>query len=138
MTITIEELTEETLTGKLQNLTQEWIEAKVDEKEANTRRLSAEAHILELCKNQIKITGTTNLSTGLKIVCGFTEKWCQDTLVKLHAIWPKKVKFPFRTEYKPMNGNISELKEDMPELANMLNDALTVSASKPSFSFKGE
>lgn len=123
----------------LVELTEAWITSKIIEQEANRERLSIEARILELCKDKIVEKGTTNLSTGLKVATGFTERWDQESLNYMYDTFTddERKRFPFKREFKPSNEKIKILKEDVTAggLWDFISKSLTISPSKPSFSY---
>ncbi len=122
--------------SELQQLTDEWIKAKYDEQGANSLRLNIEAAILDLCKNTLKDKGTNNLDTGLKIVTGYTEKWDQQAIDDAANAWGSALPFPFQTQYKPVKALLDIVEAtDAPKFRE-LQKAMTLSPSKPSFSFK--
>ncbi len=122
-------------TETLEELTEIWRSSKLAEQEANRERLSAEARILELCHDQIKEKGTTNLPTGIKIVTSFTEKWDQESIAERYNDWCSDLPFPFKTEFKPIKELMDVISENEPSVFGEIQAALTLSPSKPSFSY---
>jgi len=120
---------------KLEELTNEWREAKSLEQEANRRRLAAEEKILKLCSDKIKNSGTTKLNTGIKVVRRTVQEWDQLELVSIYKQFNNKSLFPFKTEFKPVREKISIIQENNPDLWNMVQSALTTKEAKPAFSY---
>lgn len=126
-----------TTTPKLEKLANQWIEAKQEEQKAETKRLGIEAQIIAAAGKAIPTKGTCHVGP-LKIVTGFTDKWDQDALDLVDAKWLKKWPiFPFKSEWKPANGEINYLKENLPEAYAALKPALIeTKAKKPAFSME--
>lgn len=121
---------------ELSELTTLWLDAKKSEQDANRERLSVEARILELVT--LKDKGTNNLETGLKIVTGYTEKWDQEFISDAASNWTSELPFPFKTEFKPVKALLDVIESADAGKYRALQKALTLTPSKPSFSFKGE
>jgi hypothetical protein len=121
-------------TPAARKLVAEWTKAKLDERKANATRLDIESKLYKLYEAQIPEKGTVRVE-NLKISCGFTDKWDQDTLQDIRANWPDELPpFPFREELKPDGKAISYLKENMVEAYLRIEPALTQDPKKPSFS----
>ncbi len=115
-------------------LTEGWLLAKKVEQDANQRRLTIERQIVALCELPEK--GTTTLPTGLKVVTGYTEKWDQQVLDDAAGNWTSELPFPFKTEYKPVKALLDIIEVNDTHKYKELQKAVTVTPSKPSFSFK--
>ena len=121
-----------------EKLTARWRTAKKAVQAAQDHLLAIEVEIWNHEKHRLPPKGTTTLDTGLKIVTGFTEKWDQESLNKAYQGWEAPVPFPFKGEWKPDGKAISYLQQNLPEHYRTLQDALTISEKKPSFSMKTE
>lgn len=112
-----------------------WAEAKDREKKANATRLDIESKLYKLYEREIPEKGTVKIE-NLKIACGFTDKWNQDELQEIRAKWPDgcSVPFPFKEELKPDGKAISYIRDNVPDIYEVLSQALTQDPRKPSFS----
>lgn len=123
------------MTETLEELTFQWKSAKNAEQVANMLRLQIEQKVLELCGSELKDKGTNNLKTGLKVVTGYTEKWDNDALRDIRNMWCSNYSFPFREEFKPTRASLEFIEENDKAAFEEIQEALTVSPSKPSFSY---
>jgi hypothetical protein len=111
--------------------------AKNDLAEAKARLLEAEIALYQFYKNEIPEEGSFKVE-DLTIKTGFYQKWNQEALTKVEYSYPRKEKFPFSLEFKPDNRAISYIKDHRPDLYVMIEQALSLTPKKPSFSLKGE
>ncbi len=122
------------MNDRLVDLKDQLKEAKTAEKQANTRRINIESAIYEIVKGELVAKGTNNfVDAGLKIVTGFTEKWDQEQLIEARDLWKHNIAFPFKAELKPVAKDISYLKEHAPEAYKEIEQALTLTERKPTF-----
>lgn len=122
---------------RLEDLTNQWQEAKAAERAATERRLLIENQIIDIVGSELPIKGTSNFG-ALKIVSGVTEKWDQDAITRASVRWPnKRFPFPFRQEWKPNNDDLRTMGDNFPDLWERLEDAVTVEPRKPTFEVKG-
>jgi hypothetical protein len=124
--------------NKLEELTEQWLDYKKQEKNANQNRLYVESLILELCDSNVPKKGTMTLPHNIKVTTGFTEKWDQSRLQDIKKSWTANVPFPFKDELKPVSEALKVVRSITPSLGKEIDTALTVSPSKPYFSYKDE
>lgn len=120
----------------LQPLIEAWKTAKTLFDEAKANILAVENSILETLGDELQ-KGTNHFGE-LKIVCANGEKWDQLELAVARNAWPDSVPFPFVSEYKPDNKQITYIRNHNPEAFKIIEKALTVSGKKPAFSLKAD
>lgn len=122
-------------TPAAKKLVAQWAEAKNRERKASGDRIAIELKIWEMYEDELPKKGSAALE-NLKITTGTTDKWNQDELQEIRANWPDgcSVPFPFREELKPDGKAISYIKDHVPDVYEVLTQALTQDPRKPSFS----
>lgn len=121
--------------NKIEVLTEKWQEAKAAREAADKVLFDIECELYETVQPELKDKGTNNFWNGLSIVTGYNEKWDQGKLKYLLENDTLAL-VPFRTELKPDAKQLHTVRESFPEDYKKLEECLTVSLKKPSFSIK--
>lgn len=115
-------------------LCEEWIQYKIQETEANKRRLEIEQQICQLAKEALPTQGTATLG-NVKVTTGFTRTWDATRLTAIYRNKPPV--FPFKIDWKENRRLTTELETSQPEVMSLYADALTIKEKKPSFAYIG-
>ena len=118
----------------IDDLRQQWKEAKTLEEEAKQRRLNIETEILlhKEVKGEIKDEGTSTFGK-IKIITGYTRNWNQGKLQAICETVDESL-WPFQTQYKEVRAGTKYIETNEPEMWEILSPALTLTPKKPSFS----
>ncbi len=117
------------------NMVSHWGSLKKIEGHYNAERIKTEQAIQDYLHehDQWKPIGTMNLG-DLKIKTSLRRKWNQEKLLQIKGDYQlDSMQFPFAIEYKEIKSKSEHLETSSPELWQILEPALTVSASKPYF-----
>lgn len=132
-------MTPEQKAARIAELKPQHAAAKAAEKAAQQKRIEIEGELYTLVQSELKDSGTSNHAHGLKVVTGYSEKWDQEKLNELynndkglHNLWP------FKAEWKKDGPALKVVKDRDTDAYLKLTQALTMTPSKPAFSFKEE
>lgn len=106
------------------------------EDNARLNRIRKEQQILDHPEvaSVIKDEGSVTVDR-LGITTGYTRKWDQKALAKLHdQVAPEF--WPFKTEFKEDRAHTRRIEESTPELWEKLREALTLNPKKPGLTIK--
>lgn len=123
---------------ELNNLTNQWIEAKDAENIARAKRLAVEAAIIKTSGIDEAKPGTKVIDNGVRVSTKLNRKWNQDFLsekARLITDLPEDV-CPFKIEYKEDRKKMDALKLYKPEVYKELEEGLELKPAKPTFTVK--
>lgn len=121
----------------LDELAAAWISAKAEEAAANKRRVEIEEEILSLIECKEEGATTVALGNGMKLTATGKLSYSADMglLVQLAAALPADLR-PIKTEPKLDETGAKYLRNNEPEVWNMIAPAITIKPAKTSITIK--
>jgi hypothetical protein len=123
---------------ELNNLTQQWIEAKNAENAAKEKRLAIEFDIISISGIDSSNPGSKVIDNGVRVSTKLNRKWDQDFLhnkARLITSLSDDV-CPFKVEYKEDRKKMDALKLYKPDVYKELEEGLELKPAKPTFTVK--
>lgn len=123
----------------LKELTNEWLQAKSDERLANLRRVTIEDAILQLVEHKEEGSLTTDAGDGVKITTTGKLSYKVDVqmLDKLTMNWEQSIK-PLKVEVKADETKLKNIRRENPTLWKEIASAIQVKPQKTGVSIEIE
>jgi len=130
-------ITLESTTTQLDELAQAWVHAKADEAAANKRRVTIEEQIVAITGAKEEGAATHELANGMKLTVTGKLTYSADValLVQLAGALPEAMR-PIKMEPKLDETGAKYLRNNEPEVWNMIAPAITIKPAKTSISIK--
>ena len=123
--------------NNIAQLTNEWMNAKREESQANQKRIAVELKMLELLGTPNECSKTHDVGNGLKLTITGKMNYSanMDALIEICEKLPKNMR-PLKTETKLDETGAKYLRNNEPETWAIIAPAITVKPAKPSITVK--